>query len=135
MIPLVVDEQRYGRLLARARPSIIRSEEENERILGQIEALMDKGDRCSPEEDRLLELLAKLAADFEAIHYDLGESKPNEVLTYLMEQKSMRQTEIADLLGCSRGAMSDMISGRREISRANARKLAEFFRVSVDLFI
>jgi hypothetical protein len=51
---------------------MIRSEEENEETLLQIQALIDKGDGRSPEEVRSLERLAMLAADFEAAHYDFG---------------------------------------------------------------
>jgi hypothetical protein len=51
---------------------MIRSEAENEQTLLQIETLMDKGDGRCPQEDRLLQVLAKLAAEFEAAHYDFG---------------------------------------------------------------
>ena len=132
---LTVDEKRYGRLLAKALPAVIRTEEENERALLQIEALMDKGDGRSPEEDRLLELLARLAADFEAANYDFGRSKPNEILAFLLEKRGLRQVDLLPMLGCSKGALSDMLTGRREISRGNAKKLAEFFRLPADLFI
>ena len=135
MTSLVVDEKRYGRLLAKALPAVIRTEAENERALVHIEALMDKGEERAPEEDRLLNLLAKLVEDFEASNYDLGESKPNEVLVYLMEKRSMRQVDLLPVLGCSKGAMSDIVSGRREISRAKAKKLSEFFRLPAGLFI
>jgi HTH-type transcriptional regulator/antitoxin HigA len=132
---LTADERRYGRLLAKALPAVIRTEEENERALLQIEALMDKGDGRSPEEDRLLELLARLAADFEAANYDFGRSKPNEILAFLLEKRGLRQVDLLPMLGCSKGALSDMLTGRREISRGNAKKLAEFFRLPADLFI
>jgi hypothetical protein len=65
----IIDERRYGRLLAKAVPAVIQTEAENERMLGKIEALMDKGEKRSPEEDRLLELMAKLVEDFEARAY------------------------------------------------------------------
>ena len=68
---------------------------------------MDNGDARKPEEDRLPELLAALSSGFEATNYDLG----------------------------SEGALPDIISGRREISRANAKKLAGFFCAPVALFI
>lgn len=135
MMPLVVDEKRYGRLLAKALPAVIQSEAENERVLAQIEALMDKGDGRTPEEDRLLNLLAKLSEDFEASNYDLGQSRPNEVLAYLIEKRGMKQVDLLPVLGCSKGAVSDIVSGRREISRTNAKKLAHFFRVPVELFV
>jgi HTH-type transcriptional regulator/antitoxin HigA len=133
---LTVDEKRYGRLLAKALPAVIRSEEENEKTLLKIEALMDKGNSRSPEEDRLLELLTRLAADFEAANYDFGAAaRPNEVLAFLLEKRGMKQVDLLPVLNCSKGALSDMLDGRREIARGTARKLAEFFRLPVDLFI
>jgi HTH-type transcriptional regulator/antitoxin HigA len=86
-------------------------------------------------EDRLLELLAKLAEDFESTHYDLGQSTPREVLAFLIEQRGMKQTDLLPVIECSKGALSDMLAGRREISRMTARKLAEYFHVPADLFI
>jgi HTH-type transcriptional regulator/antitoxin HigA len=112
-----------------------RTEEENEKNLVRIEALMDKGDGRSPEEDRLLELLTRLSADFEAANYDFGASGPNEVLAFLLEKRGMRQVDLLPVLGCSKGALSDMLTGRRQIARGPARKLAEFFRLPLDLFI
>jgi HTH-type transcriptional regulator/antitoxin HigA len=132
---LTVDEKRYGRLLAKALPVMIRTEAENEKTLLQIEILMDKGDGRSPEEDRLLELLTRLSSDFEAANYDFGASKPNEVLAFLLEKRGMKQVDLLQMLGCSRGALSDILTGRRQIARGPARKLAEFFRLPLDLFI
>src|SRR5665213_4613385 len=132
---LTLDEKKYGRLLAKALPAVIRSEEENERSLARIEELMNKGGERTAEEDRLLELLARLSEDFESRHYDFGDSVPREILAHLMEHSGMKQVDLLPVLGCSKGALSDMLAGRREISWITARKLAEFFRLSADLFI
>jgi len=35
----------------------------------------------------------------------------------------------------SRAQVSDLVNGRRGISKAQAKKLAQFFHVSVELFI
>ena len=60
-----LDLKRYGRLLARAVPKVIKTEEENERTLAVIQSLMEKGERnMTPEEDALLELLTNLVHDF-----------------------------------------------------------------------
>lgn len=53
IMPVVVDEKRYGRVLAKALPAVIQTEKENERALVQIKALMDKGDGRTSEEDSL----------------------------------------------------------------------------------
>ena len=61
-----LDQKRYGRLLAETRPAIIKSEEENDRLLACIEGLMGKGENnLTTEEETLLELLVDLVHDFE----------------------------------------------------------------------
>jgi antitoxin component HigA of HigAB toxin-antitoxin module len=47
----------------------------------------------------------------------------------------MRPVDLLPVLGCSNGALSDMLKGRREIARGTAGKLADSFRLPVDLFI
>jgi hypothetical protein len=51
-----IDQKEYGRLLAKATPRVIGTEEENERALGLVESLMEKGERnMTPEKDALLD--------------------------------------------------------------------------------
>jgi HTH-type transcriptional regulator/antitoxin HigA len=130
-----IDEHRYGRLLAKAVPAVIKTEAENERMLEKIEALMDKGDKRTPEEDRLLELMAKLVEDFETTAYSIGESTPAELLSFMIEKRGLKQVDLLPVLGCSKSFLSEMVSGKREISKANAKKLAAFFDKPVDIFI
>lgn len=130
-----VDTKKYGRLLARTLPALIQTEREHKRMLAEIESLMDKGDRLSPEEDKLLELLAKLVEDFEEKRYPIPEARPNEVLQELMTQRGLRQRDLVHLLGSSRGTTSEVINGKRSISRTQARSLANYFHVSVDVFL
>jgi plasmid maintenance system antidote protein VapI len=39
------------------------------------------------------------------------------------------------VLGCSKSFLSEMVSGKREVSKGNAKKLAAFFDKPVDMFI
>jgi hypothetical protein len=56
-----IDLKRYGRLLAKAVPRVIGTEEEHGRALAIVESLMEKGERnMTPEEDALLDLLTNL---------------------------------------------------------------------------
>ena len=52
----VMDEKRYGELLAEHRPRLIETPDEHERLLTLAESLMEKGDNLSPEEEHLLAL-------------------------------------------------------------------------------
>jgi HTH-type transcriptional regulator/antitoxin HigA len=129
-----INPQKYGKLLARVRPAVIRTEEENDRMLGLVEQLMAKGSSLTPEEGELLSLLGRLIADFEEEFYRLDDAEPHEVLQELMAARGLRQGDLAPLLG-SKGRVSEVINGKRTISKAQAKALAEFFHVSAELFI
>jgi HTH-type transcriptional regulator/antitoxin HigA len=129
-----IDERKYGRLLAKTLPVPIETEEQYERMLAQAEPLFDKGEKLSPEETVLLKLLSHLIQEYEEKHYRLNASTPHGILRELMEARGVRPSQMWEILG-SKGYASDIINGKREISKAQARKLAEFFNVSVELFI
>lgn len=134
-VALAIDEKKYGKLLARALPSVLENEEEHARLLAETEKLIDKGDSRTPEEDRVLKLLAHLIQEFEDKRYPVGESStPTSVLNSLMEQRSLTHKDVWRLFG-SKGIASEVINGKRDISKAHAKALAEFFNVPVDLFL
>lgn len=129
-----IDPTRYKRLLSQTMPVIIETEAENERMLKVIEKLMDKGEDLSPEEEKLLKLLTRLVEDFEERFYDPGEATPLEVLQHLMESRDIKQTHLWEVFG-SKGVASEVLNGKRSISKTHAKALADYFRVPADLFI
>lgn len=129
-----VNPQKYGRLLSVALPTIIKTEEENERALKLVGELLAKGDMLSFEENALLELLGKLIADFEAEFYQPRDASPQEVLYELMDARGLIQKDLVEVLG-SKSRVSEIINGKREISKAQAKAMANYFNVSAELFI
>jgi len=130
-----LDTKRYGRLLAKALPTVIKSEDENNRTLAIIEGLMAKGEeKLTAEEDALLELLVDLVHDFEERHYPLPSSPPHQMVAFLLEQRQLKPSALWPVLG-SKSRVSDVLSGKRAISKDQAKKLAAFFHVGVELFI
>jgi HTH-type transcriptional regulator/antitoxin HigA len=130
-----LDTKRYGRLLAKALPTVIKSEDENSRTLAIIEDLMAKGEgNLTPEEDALLELLIDLVHDFEEKQYPLPCSPPHQIVAFLLEQRGLKPSALWPVIG-SKGRVSEILSGNRAISKDQAKKLTAFFHVSVDLFI
>lgn len=129
------DTRKYGRLLARTRPAAIKTEEENERVLEEVSRLMAKGEeRITPEESRLLELLAVLIEDFEKQHYSVPDATPHEMLRFFMEERGVRQRDLLPVFG-SRGIASEVVNGKRAISKKQAKALGEYFGVSPELFL
>jgi HTH-type transcriptional regulator/antitoxin HigA len=134
MDTLAIDKRKYARVLAKVLPRVIATSQEHERMLAQVEKLMDKGDDRTAEEDAALELMVRLVNDHEAEHHPLPEPSPHEMLLYLMEQRSLKQADLVPIFK-SRGYVSDVVHAKRSISKAHAKQLAEFFKVPVNLFI
>jgi HTH-type transcriptional regulator / antitoxin HigA len=132
-----VDKTKYGLLLLKTLPTAISSEEELERLTEEVNHLVTKGikeDSLSPEEEKLLELLSVLIESYEDEHYPIPEVPPNKVLKFLIEEKKLKQKDLFHIFG-STGITSEVVNGKRSISKSQAKKLAEFFKVSVELFI
>lgn len=130
---LTFDKNAYGSLLAEVQPKIIMSEEENERALEAVEKLMACKNRTL-EQNALLELLVILIEKFEDEHYQLNASTPYSILLHLMEARDLKQSDLVGILG-SKGVTSEVINGKRSISKAQAKALGEFFHVSPALFL
>jgi HTH-type transcriptional regulator/antitoxin HigA len=93
-----------------------------------------RGRPLTPEEESLAELMTLLVREFEESKYPLGHAEPLEALRILMEDRGNRQRDLIPVFGSS-SVVSDVLNGKRSISKAHARKLAEFFRVPASLFI
>ena len=128
-----VKESVYGKLLAKSLPRPIRTKAEHERLTGMLLEL-DERDRISPEEEALAEVLTLLIEHYEEKYHPLPRVSPNESLKALMEDRGLKHKDIWPVLG-NKGAATEVLSGRRSISKSQAKRLAEFFRVPVELFI
>ena len=116
------NEQEYAKLLAKALPHVIHTEEENARCMAVLEALLGKRHRTR-EEKRLAELLTLLTEDFEGKHYSLPTASPVEILRHLMDSNGLRQADLIDIFGTASVA-SEVLNGKRacpnRISRGSA---------------
>lgn len=129
-----IDEAAYGKLLARALPRVIKTEAENERMIAELERLDTRGRPLTPEEENLADLMTLLVRQFEESKYPLGHADPVEALRVLMEDRGMRQRDLIPVFESS-SVVSDVLNGKRSISKAHARKLAAHFHVPASLFI
>ena len=129
-----LDERRYRELLDITLPVAIRTEEEYHRLLNAAAALMEKPEgEISEEEGRLLEMLSILIDEYENRAHPLPKAEPHKMLAYLLGEKDMKPSDLWSILPRSR--VSEILSGRRSISKAQAKQLAELLRVPVDLFL
>lgn len=123
----------YRDLLVEVTPKTIETETEYERTLAIVEHLTFNRNR-TPEETAIHKLLVMLVEAYEAEHYPMPESSPDEILQHIMEASGTRQADLVGIVGSS-GVVSEIVNGKRAISKAQAKILAELFKVSPSLFI
>jgi HTH-type transcriptional regulator/antitoxin HigA len=87
----------------------------------------------TPEKDEL-ELLQVLIEDYDNKHFELPELDALEVIKYKMEEMGMKAKDLEPLIG-SKGHVSSVLSGRREITLKMAQKLKDYFRIPAEVFL
>lgn len=81
----------------------------------------------------LVDLLGEVIHSYEKRQAPMPDAEPGEVLRYLMDEHGLKQSDLADI--ASQGTISEILSGRREISKALAKKMAVRFQVSAMVFL
>lgn len=132
-MPALIDKNEYSQLLAEFQPKAIESKEEYDRVRHKISLLMKEKFR-TPEQTALLKLLAALVKDFDNKNFSMEPASPLEVLLHLMEENEVKQADLVGKVGSS-GVVSEIINGKRGISKAQAKALGKIFHVSPSVFI
>ena len=129
----IIDAAEYAHLLREALPHVIHTEAENERCTTVLASLLRKRNRTG-EEDRLAELLTLLIEDFEEKEYPMPRrAGPVDILRHLMDANDLRQTDLLDVFGTA-SVISEVLKGKRELSKNHISKLSERFHISPALF-
>lgn len=124
-IAIEIRDSVYAKLLVKSLPRPIHTEAEHARLTEMLLRL-DQREDLSPEE-ALAEMLTLLIEDYEEKHHPLPRVSPDESLRALMEERGLKHKDIWPVLR-NKGAATEVLSGRRSIGKAQAKRLAEFFR-------
>jgi HTH-type transcriptional regulator / antitoxin HigA len=128
------DTREYRRLLMRSLPKVIETEEENEACIRLLEKLDEPNERLTAAEKKLAELLTLLIEDFEERHYKLKPAAPHEAVSELMRANGLKQKDLVEVLGTP-SIVSEVLSGKRALSKAHIRRLSDRFHVSPEVFL
>lgn len=112
----------------------IKTEEDYERAVAIIDSLVDivRSDEDHPLAD-VLHYFGDLVERYEDAHVIIPDVPPHEVLRFLMEQNHLKQEDLADC--APQAKISEILAGKRSISKGIAKKLAQRFHVPADLFL
>jgi HTH-type transcriptional regulator / antitoxin HigA len=115
-------------------PRIIKTDEQYRRFLAEVEALaMDDPESDSAAGARL-ELLAKLVEDYEKVAFPFEKPDPIDAVLFRMEQKGLRQKDIAEMLG-GKNRASEVLARKRPLTLPMIRSLYEQLDIPAGLLI
>jgi len=87
----------------------------------------------TPESDEL-EMLMVLVKDYDDKHYQLPELDALEVIKYKMEEMGLKAKDLEPIIG-SKGHVSAILSGKREITLKMAQRLKNYFSIPAEVFL
>lgn len=112
----------------------VHNETDYARAIATIDVLLNTiGDTEDHPLADVLDYLAEQVRSYEEEHAVIPAAEPRDVLRFLMEQHGLKQKDLGDC--ASQGRISEILSGSREISKEQAKRFAQRFRVRADLFL
>ena len=117
-----------------SKPHLLHTAREYRAAVSEIDALLDgKG---GAEVRNRLEFLSLLVQDYEDRTDPLDDAagSPQEVVLFMLEQRGMKRSQLAPLMG-GRARVSEFFSGRRRLSMEQVRTLRDALGIPADLLV
>jgi len=112
----------------------VHNQEDYAQATATIDVLLDEiGDNDSHPLADVLDYLSDQLKAYEDDHFSIPKAEPHEVLRFLMDQHGLRQEDLGNCAPQSR--ISEILAGKRAISKEIAKRFARQFNVHADLFL
>lgn len=112
--------------------NILKTEKEYNAAILRTMDIFDAND--GSEEADELALLLLLVKDYEEKHIHLPILDPIDVIKLKMEERGIKAKDLEPFIG-TKGHVSSILSGRREITLKMAQKLKEYFHLPAEIFL
>lgn len=123
------------KLLDFTQPHVLRDEAEYNMAVEEIDRLLDADPPKGSAQYERLEFLSVLVEEYEERNFPMGEDvSPQEVVDFILEQKGMERSDLAEWLG-GRSRVSEFFSGKRDLSRGQIEALRKHLGLSADLLL
>ena len=124
--------------LARAFPLMpICSEQHYDASIAVLDSLAVRDESSlDPGEVAYLAALTQFVRDYERERHPIMVERlpPLKMLQHLMKQAGLTAADLGRIIG-NRGLASQILLGKRAMSKANIRKIAEYFKVDAGMFL
>ena len=111
---------------------VIKTEKEHKKALTRAMEIF-QAEPNTPEDDELGVLLL-LIKDYEDRTVKMPEIDVLEVIKNKMQEKGIKNKDLEVIIG-SKGHVSSILSGRREITLKMAQKLKDYFNLPAEIFL
>jgi HTH-type transcriptional regulator / antitoxin HigA len=112
----------------------IRTEAELDRATAVVNSLLDRNQLSAAEQD-YLDVLGDLVERYENIHHAIGDVSDADALEHLLEAKDATQVAVARATGIAESRLSEVLRGKRQLTRAQITKLAAYFHIGPAVFL
>lgn len=119
--------------LVQAFPLVsIGSDEHLEAASDTVDQLTAK-DSLDHGEVMYLDALSDLIATYEDRHHDIEPASDADMLRHLLESKGVTQAEVSVATGLPKSSLSEVVSGKKQLSRQMIRSLADYFQIDASV--
>lgn len=113
---------------------IIKTDQQYQKALEEVGRLAEMDPALESADGTRLELLAKLVEDYEKERFFFRKPDPIDAIIFRMEEKGLRQKDVADLLG-GRNRASEVLSRKRPLTLPMIRALHEKLDIPAALLV
>ncbi|TAF08467.1 MAG: transcriptional regulator [Nostocales cyanobacterium] len=122
----------YLELITAFPPRKITSEEELATTQNIIDSLLDQ-ERLTSDERDYLHLLGLLVSEYEEHHYPVADIYGIELLKVLLEELNLQPKDLMPIFE-QETVLSEVLSGKQQMTMNHIEKLAKFFHISPSVF-
>ena len=112
---------------------VIKSREQYDEYCQLLEQLAFQ-ENTSPEVEEEIELLTVLIEKYDQENNTFEEVDPITMLKSLMEDHNLKAKDLVNILGVSKGLVSDILNYKKGLSKEVIRKLSEHFSMNQEAF-
>jgi HTH-type transcriptional regulator / antitoxin HigA len=111
---------------------IIKTELQYNEYCSKLEALLGKNDSTAVQDE--IELLTFLIEKWDQEHNSFEDLNPIELLRSLMDERKLKSKDMVEILGVSKGLVSDILNYKKGLSKNIIRALSIHFNLSQEAF-
>lgn len=111
----------------------IRSDDDLECAVAVMDSLLARG-RLTAGAEQYLDALSDLVELYEDRHMKIEAPTDGAMLLHLLESTGKSQSGVATATGIKKSTISEVVNGKRTLSRQNIQKICRHFGVPTSLF-